>query len=59
MKVITRVDFSGVKKGTGGIAVRDDIDGKIEWKVTWDLDRIKNLVDWFDESEFEQYLEKV
>ena len=58
--------FSGVPKGTTGDAVRDDMGNKIEYKVTWNLThdsmglpRTRPLVDWFDESEFKQYLVKI
>jgi len=53
MKIKTLVKFSGVPKDTTGEAERDGD----QWKITWDLDRTKPLVDWFDESEFKQYLE--
>jgi len=53
MKIKTIVEFSGVPKDTTGEAERDGD----QWKITWDLDRTKPLVDWFNESEFKQYLE--
>lgn len=55
MKVMTKIAFSGVPKGTTGTAERD----KRLWKITWDLERrsTKPLVDWFSDSEFNQYLE--
>lgn len=55
MKIMTKVAFSGVPEGTTGAAERDnDL-----WKIIWDLDRgtAKPLVDWFSDSEFNQYLE--
>jgi hypothetical protein len=55
MKIMTKIAFSGVPKGTTGTAERD----KKLWKITWDLEeRSTNpLVDWFSDSEFNQYLE--
>lgn len=64
MRIKTLHEFSGVPKGTTGIAERDDIDNKIEYKITWDLvsncNRItKPLIDYFDEDEFKKYLVKI
>jgi hypothetical protein len=57
MKVMTKIAFSGVPKGTTGTAERD----KKLWKITWDLEGRSTkpllLVDWFSDSEFNQYLE--
>ena len=55
MKVISLVEFSGVPKGTTGICENDSSEDSK--KVTWDLDRSKPLVDWFNEWEFKKYLE--
>ncbi len=65
MRIKTNHEFSGVPKGTMGIAVRD---GEL-WKITWDnIKRMglvggrfakKNLEDWFSDKEFKQYLEIV
>jgi hypothetical protein len=53
-KIRTKVEFSGVPKGTTGTS---EVDGK-EFKITWDLpNRAKPLVDWFSKDEFEQFLE--
>ena len=59
MKVKTIVEFSGVPKNTTGICNEDhdaDWSDKKVWKVTWDLERKKPLIDWFDEVEFKKYL---
>jgi hypothetical protein len=56
MKVKTLVEFSGVPKNTTGICEEDWREKKV-WKVTWDLERTKPLIDWFDEYEFKKYLE--
>jgi len=55
MKIMTKIAFSGVPKGTTGTAERD----KKLWKITWDLERKSTnpLVDWFSDSEFNQYLD--
>jgi len=58
MKIKTRKEFSSVPEGTEGIAEPDGV----LWKITWDLPKRyfglkpKPLVDWFDKSEFAQYL---
>lgn len=60
MKIKTLVEYSGVPKGTTGIAeIEKDrpFSKKKMWKITWDLPRTKPLVDWFDESEFKENLE--
>jgi len=59
MKIKSLKNFSGVRKGTTGEAVRetDGIPG--QWRITWDLDRTKPLIDWFSQWEFENYLEEV
>lgn len=60
MKIRTKVEFSGVPQWTTGNAEKD---GKL-WKITWDLThhmsgrpRLKPLQDWFDQKEFDQFLE--
>ena len=57
MKIMTKIAFSGVPKGTTGTAERD----KKLWKITWDLEGRSTkpllLVDWFSDSEFNQYLD--
>ena len=61
MKIKTLVEFSGVPKGTTGIAERDP-DYENNWKVEWDLPlqlygtKRKPLTDWFDEREFKKFL---
>lgn len=63
MKIKTLVEFSGVPKGTTGIAERDDN----LWKITWDNIQVirgmplkkRELQDWFDQQEFDKYLEVV
>jgi len=70
MKIKTLVEFSGVPKGTTGIAeIEKDRPFSKEkmWKITWD--GISNyrgipfkkrlLEDWFSDDEFKQYLEKI
>lgn len=62
MKVKTLVEFSGVPKNTTGECVLDieaDWSDVKVWKVTWDLERTKPLVDWFDEMEFKKYLQEI
>jgi len=65
MKIKTLIEFSGVPKGTTGIAeIEKDRHFTKEklWKITWDLPpklfgmKRKPLCDWFNESEFKQYL---
>ena len=55
MRIKTFKEFSGVPKGTTGMAERDDD----LWKITWDLPRTKPLQDWFDDGEFQAYLEVI
>jgi hypothetical protein len=56
MKIRTKREFSGVPASTTGEATRD----RNLWKITWDLPgRIKPLVDWFSQDEFEMYMEAV
>ena len=59
MKVKTLTEFSGVPKGTTATCVREQTPSwskKKSWRVTWDLDRKKPLVDWFNEEQFKKYL---
>ena len=58
MKIKTLVPFSGVPEGTTGIAERDP-EYHNNWKITWDLERSRPLSDWFDQSEFDEYLEEI
>jgi hypothetical protein len=53
MRIKSKVAFSGVPKGTTGFVEKDED----LWKITWELYREKPLVDWFNEWEFNQYLE--
>ena len=61
MKIKTLIEFSKVPKGTTGNAERDED----LWKITWDgIDRYggmpfkkRPLQDWFNQSEFDKYLE--
>ncbi len=61
MKIKTLVKFSGVPKDTTGTAEHDEN----LWKITWDLPpklfgmKRKPLQDWFDQKEFDKYLEVV
>ena len=63
MKIKSLIEFSGVPKGSTGIAEKDDD----LWKITWDDIRVfygipfikRQLVDWFDEYEFKKYLEPI
>jgi len=60
MRIRTTVEFSGVPKDTTGECIREKdtpYSKKKIWKVTWDLPRSKPLSDWFDQSEFDEYLE--
>lgn len=60
MKVETLVGFSGVPKGTKGNAEKDYSNPPyINWKITWDLERTKPLVDWFNDEEFKKYLKVI
>lgn len=60
MKIKSIIEFSGVPKGTSGIATRD---GAL-WKITWDDVEVmkglpfkkRKLEDWFDDYEFKKYL---
>ena len=58
----TRVDFSGVSKGTIGQVVKADKMGKDEWDavIRWDLpnERVP-LDDWFTKDEYERFLEEL
>jgi hypothetical protein len=66
------IDFNGVPKGTTGTAEWDDsLKGHESWKIIWNLPkedwtdssgyrvkgRRKPLEDWFDEEEFDRWLE--
>jgi hypothetical protein len=61
MRIKSKVDFSGVPKGTIGFAEKD---GDL-WLITWDnITSVRGLpfekralYDWFNEWEFKQYLE--
>ena len=55
-KIRSLQQFSGVPKGTTGVMEKDDND---LWRVTWDLERSKPLVDWFNEWEVKKYLEGI
>ncbi len=64
MKIRTKREFSGVPAGTTGTAIKDNVSSHGEainlWKITWDLPgRFKPLMDWFDQKEFDMYLEKI
>lgn len=63
MKIRTRVQFSGVPIGTIGEAEKDDRNPEL-YKITWELThdgtgrkREKPLVDWFNQEEFDNFLE--
>lgn len=59
MKVKTLVEWAGVPKGTTATCVKVEKPSwvkKKSYKVTWDLDRKKPLVDWFDQEDFENWL---
>lgn len=51
IRIKSLIDFSGIPKGTTGIAFPD---GE-EYEVTWDLPDRK-IKDWFDKYEFNKYL---
>jgi hypothetical protein len=65
-KIRTKVEFSGVPKGSTGIIVRADNMGR-EWDVVieWNLAprqfgmKKKGLEDWFTKYEYEKYLEEL
>jgi hypothetical protein len=60
-RVRTRVEFSGVPKGTTGAVVRVDKGSYPEGytvAIQWDLpNRAKPLVDWFTRDEYFKFLE--
>jgi hypothetical protein len=59
MEIKTKTEFAGVPKGTTGTAI---MDGNL-WRVSWALPlryyggKLKPLMDWFNQGEFDQYLE--
>jgi hypothetical protein len=58
LKIRTKVNFAGVPKGTTGIAEPDE-DVKGIWKITWEQGRHREIEDFFNQREFDQYLEKI
>lgn len=60
LKIKSLVEFSGVPKGTTGIAEREDD----LWKISWDDIKVlrgipfkrRPIQDWFDDDEFKKYL---
>jgi len=62
IKIKTKRSFSGIEVGTTGTAEIElkATSGRNLYKITWDLpDRSRPLVDWFDQSEFKEYLEVI
>lgn len=62
MQVRTRVQFSGVPKGTEGVAEMDDKLWKVTWKLPFDSigrPRTQPLMDWFNQEEFDQFLDVI
>jgi hypothetical protein len=61
INIRTKVEFSGVPKGTTGKVIEDLTPGRNhkekEYAIQWGLVRTKPLVDWFTESEFRDFLE--
>jgi hypothetical protein len=65
-RIRTRVEFSGVPKGTTGRvvvadAMREGFDVAIEWELPsrpFGTQR-RRLRDWFDKFEFEKHLEEI
>ena len=65
-RIRTKIAFSGVPIGTEGTAAFEK-DTKPEfgqWRITWELEGVRAsktrpLVDWFDQEEFDMYLEKI
>ncbi len=58
-RIRTTVAFSGVPKGTTGVALEPD-DELVSLPIQWDLPgRTRPLVDWFTKWEYERYLEEI
>jgi len=58
LKVKTKITFSGVPKGTTGTAIKET-DGSGLYKITWNQGRHREIDDWFNQGEFDLYLEKI
>ena len=66
-RIRTKIAFSGVPKGTEGTAEFDDSKWYAQsgqWRITWELEGVRAsqkrpLVDWFDQEEFDMYLEEI
>ena len=65
-RIRTKIAFSGVPKGTEGTAeFEKDTEPQFgQWRITWELEGVRvsqkrPLVDWFDQEEFDMYLEKI
>lgn len=62
MTIRTKVEFSGVPKGTEGEITNVEYkkSGEALYAVQWNLpNRSKPLVDWFTQEEKDRYLEEV
>lgn len=65
-RIRTKIAFSGVPKGTEGTAdLEKDTESTFgKWRITWELEGVRAsqkrpLVDWFDQKEFDMYLEEI
>ena len=54
--VRTKVDFSGVPKGTTGTVIDIEYNNKTEYMISWNH---KKIVDWFTQDEVDDYLQLV
>jgi len=69
-RIRTRVEFSGVPRGTTGVVIRADSAGKsktfgkeatevFDLAIQWDLERQDALVDWFTREEYQKFFEEL
>ena len=64
-RIRTKIAFSGVPKGTEGTAAFEkDTVKNVVWRITWELQGVRAsqkrpLVDWFDQSEYDEFLEEI
>ena len=65
-RIRTKTAFSGVPKGTEGTAAfeRNTKPEHGQWRITGELEGVRAsqkspLVDWFDQEEFDMYLEEI
>lgn len=59
-RIVTKVAFSGVSKGTEGIVSQaDGTEDRATVAVVWDISRNQPLMDWFSKEEYVNYLQEV